>query len=212
MEFNDRRFSGEVETAPPSTFSVEYARQKAVEFQQTLNAVDAVAQESWAMASVLPDGPERDAILEGMAEFESKRSSMKAAAEGINLGAAALNAVGGRFPVLSIPPALGLPALAMPAAAVAAFTLAASLIAWAVAWNRTQVARINAASSTLALIEDPAQRAEVAAEIARIQARAEAAASAGDSPLASLANVAKWAGIAVLGFLAYRAFVASRKA
>lgn len=200
------------ETPPEATsqLSVEYWRQKATEFQSTINAVDEIARESYRLLDVLPNSFERDEIERGIYEFQSRKSAMKFAAEGINMGASVINAAGGRFPVLSIPATLGLPPLVLPAAALAAFTAAASLIAWAVAWNRTQVARINSATTALDAIEDPAERARVAAEVAVIRARAEAAAAGSESPFSALANVAKWGGIAVLAFLAYRAWEKSR--
>jgi hypothetical protein len=204
------RWGAETPPVATSQFSVEYWRQKASEFQSTINAVDEIARESIRLLDILPDGPERDAIADGLDEFNTRRSSMKFAAEGINMGAAVINASGGRFPVLSVPATLGLPPIALPAAAIAAFTAAASLIAWAIAWNRTQVARINSATLALDAIEDPAERARVAAQVAVIRANAEAAAAQSESPFASLATVAKWGGIAVLAFLAYRAWEKSR--
>lgn len=207
------RWGAEVVPTETNPVTVEYWRQKANEFQSTMNAVDTIAQESWSLASVLPDGPQRDAILAGMDEMESKRATMKLAAEGINAAAAVINAAGGRFPVLSLPPALGLPPLALPAAAVGAFTVAASLVAWAVGWVRVQTARINSSTAALEFIDDPETRGRVAGEIARTRAAAEqAAATASDSPLASIAGVVKWAGIAALAFFAFRAFQTARKA
>lgn len=200
-----------VETSP---VTVEYWRQKALEFQSTLNAVDTVARESWALASVLPeDSPQLASILAGLDEMESKRQAMKMAAEGINAAAAVVNAAGGRFPVLSIPSALGLPPLVIPAAAVAAFTAAAGLISWAVGWVRVQTALIGSSVTALEAIEDPAARADAAREVALIRARAESAASAaGASPLASLASAAKWVGLGALAWFAYRAWKSTRGA
>lgn len=205
------RWGSEVATVETNPVTVEYWRQKASEFQATMNAVDTIAQESWALASVLPEGQQRDDILAGLDEMESKRASMKATAEGINAAAAVINAAGGRFPVLSLPPALGLPPLALPAAAVGAFTLAATLVSWAVGWVRVQTARIGSSTAALDYIEDPETRAQVAGEIARTRAAAErAVATATDSPLASIAGMVKWAGIAALAFFAYRAYMGTR--
>lgn len=198
------RWGADPAPAETSMVSVEYWRDKAREFQATINAVDTVAQESWNLASILPDGIERNAILQGLDEFEARRGAMKLAAEGINAGAAVINAAGGRFPVLSIPQSLGLGPLVLPAAAIAAFTTAAGLIAWALAWNRAQIARMDQARGSALQIADPAARDETLAEIARIQARAEAAAQSGESPLASIAGIAKWVGLGALAFIAWR--------
>lgn len=204
------RWGGETVPVETSQFSVEYWRQKASEFQRAINSVDSIAQDSWALASVLPEGPQLDAIMGGLDELESKRTAMRIAAEGINAGAAVINAAGGRFPVLSVPATLGLPPLVLPAAAVAAFTAAAALVSWAVAWSSAQAQRIGAARAAAMEIADPDKRDETLAEIARLEARSRAAADAGDSPLASIASIAKWAGLAVLGFMAWRAFQGSR--
>lgn len=209
MNLGDR-WGAETPPVETSPVTVEYWRQKALEFQTTLNAVDSVAQESWALASVLPEGPQLAAVLDGLNEMESKRQAMKMAAEGINAAAAVINAAGGRFPVLSLPSALGLPPLVIPAAAVAAFTAAAGLVSWAVGWTRVQTARIGSSVTALNAIEDPAARAQAAAEVAVIRARAEAAASAAQSPLASIASIAKWVGLGALAFFAFRAFQSTR--
>lgn len=202
-----------VETPPVETnpVTVEYWRQKATEFQVTMNAVDEIARESLNLASVLPDGPQRDEILAGLDEMEGKRASMRIAAEGINAAAAVINAAGGRFPVLSLPPALGLPPLAIPAAAVGAFTMAAALVSWAVGWTRVQAARIGSSVTALDAIGDPELRAQTAAQVAVIRANAEAAAARADSPLASIASIVKWVGIGALAFFAFRAFQGFRK-
>jgi hypothetical protein len=209
MSLGDR-WGAEVAPVETNPVTVEYWRQKANEFQVTMNAVDTIAQESWALASVLPEGPQLDAIMQGLQEMEGKRATMKIAAEGINAAAAVINAAGGRFPVLSLPPALGLPPLAIPAAAVGAFTVAASLVAWAVGWTRVQAARIGSSVTALDAIGDPEVRAQAAAEVALIRARAEAAAASAESPLASIANIVKWVGIGALAFFAFRAFQSTR--
>lgn len=191
-----------------SQLSVSYWRDKVREFQSTLNAVDVIAQSSQIVADNVPESSERDAVLAGLDEFAWKRTTFKATAEALNLGAAAINAAGGRFPVLSIPRSLGLAPFVMPVAAVAALTTAAALVAWASAWADVQVARIEEARKTIALIEDPAARDAAAIAAAGAASSAAQAAAATDSPLASIATIVKVAGIGILGFLAWRAFAA----
>lgn len=206
------RWGAEVVPTETNPVTVEYWRQKAGEFQVTMNSVDEIARESYNLLELLPNSPQRDALIAGLDEMEGKRAGLKIAAEGINAAAAVINAAGGRFPVLSLPPALGLPPLVMPAAAVGAFTMAAAWIAWAVGWNRGQAAAVREGAALLESIADPELRSQTAAQVAIIRANTEAAAARSDSPLASIAGVVKWAGIAALAFFAFRAFQAARKA
>jgi hypothetical protein len=204
------RWGAETPPVETSPVTVEYWRQKALEFQTTLNAVDSVAQESWALASVLPEGSQLDSVMEGLQEFESMKRRMKTAGEAINALAAIVNTAGGRFPVLSIPSALGLPPVAIPAGIALTLAGLGGVIAGATAWAALQARRIESSIDAVNLIADPEERANAAREVALIRARAEAAAATADSPLASLANVAKWAGIAALAFFAFRAFQGMR--
>lgn len=193
-----------------SQLSVSYWRDKVREFQSTLNAVDTIAQSSRIVADNVPDSPERDAVLSGLDEFDWKRATLKATAEALNLGAAAINAAGGRFPVLSIPRTLGLAPFVMPVAAVAALTTAAALVAWARSWADVQVARIEEARNLINLIEDPEARSAAALAAAGAASDAARAAAETDSPLASLATIVKVAGFGVLAFLAWRAYTSIR--
>ena len=71
----------------PSSFSLDYARQKAREFQETLNQVDAVANA--ARDAIAADiSPELSSDLGALlSDFDAKKTAFRFCAEGINAGA-----------------------------------------------------------------------------------------------------------------------------
>ena len=190
------------ETSP---FAMDYYRQKATEFQATLNALDkGYAAANAALASGALDDQSQASIVESLDEYEGKRTALKVTAEAINAGAAVINSLGGRFPQLSLPSTLGaLPAV--PIALIAAVGTAAGLIAWGSQWLTGLNERLRRAQ----LIEGatPGQRDA----LIRAMQQTDAAVSESESSvLASIAPVIKWVAIGVLGFLAYRAYTGRR--
>lgn len=187
-----------------SALSTEYYRRKVVEFQQVLDALDqgAAAARAALWTNALPY-EEQDDLQAQLDEFESRKFTLRATAEAINMGAAAWNALGGRMPSLSVPSGLGaLPVI--PLALIAAVATAATLIVWGRDWLRGVNARLQLAQS-LAAIEDPEKRAEVAAAAASAASAVELAES---SPISSIASIAKWISVAAIVFLAVKAFSA----
>lgn len=188
--------------APPSPFSMDYYRRKAVEFQQVLNALD---RSYWAASGALGTGALDDAtataLEAALADYESRKGSLRLTAEAINAGAATINAMGGRFPRLSIPGTLGLPPLLAPAALVAAIGAAAALIAWGSQW----IAGVNERLKRAQIIEgtSPANRDAIVRAIAESD---NAVNVAEGSFLASLAPTVKWVAIGIGAFLLYRAY------
>lgn len=188
----------------PSTFSLDYARQKAREFQETLNQVDAAA--SAARDAIAADiSPELSTDLGALlADFDAKKAAFRFCAEGINAGAAIINGAGGRFPQLSIPQTLGfLPVL--PVALVAAIGTAAALIVWGAQWIEGVKQRM--LYEQLTAKGTPDQQAALARSLALTEANSRAV---NDSPLASVAGVVKWGAIAYLAFLAYQTYSKGR--
>lgn len=188
---DDASYTGEVD---PSSFSVQYWRDKATEFQRVLNAVDETARTAADFMAVTNDQGAIEALSSALSEYEMQKTALRIAAEGINLGASAINAAGGRFPSLSIPQGLGILPLALPAAAIAAFAAAATLIAWGVKW----IEGVNERMRYAALMQgnDP--------EITRILARGEAAQlAAQQSPITAISGAVKWVGIGVLILMAW---------
>lgn len=188
---DDASYTGEV---PASSLSVQYWRDKAVEFQRVLNAVDETARVGYEFLATTNDPNAIEPIQQLLNEYDYKKTALRLAAEGINAGAAAINAAGGRFPQLSIPAGLGIAPVVLGAGAIAALGAAATLISWGLAW----IQGMNERMSFAALMQtgDP--------EITRILARAKAAqAMAEQSPLASIAGLAKWGAIILLGLMAW---------
>lgn len=201
---SDSAYVGEQST---SAFSLDYYRSKYREFQTVLSALDEGWQSARAALSVTDDPALIEYLQTWLAEFDSKKFTMKATAEAMNLGAATVNAVGGRMPSLSIPSTLGLPALALPLAAVAAVATAGVLMLW----GRDAIKGLNERLK-FQMVLDAQDSPEKAAELAAAVAQSDAAlAVAESSPLATLAPLLKWGGLALLAFMAYRAIAPSFK-
>lgn len=207
---DDYSYTGEPLSSSP--LSLDYYREKAREFQTTLNALDS-AWLATVEAFQLPinDQARRD-LQQKLVEFESKKWSLRATAEAINLGAQAINSMGGRFPMLSLPQTLGIP-FALPAAVVAAVATAATLIVWGRDWIAGTLA-IQQQALAYAELDAPAGSApevvarslELKAQLAQTVQKTEAAKRTADSSgFAALAPLLKWGGFALLAFFAYRA-------
>lgn len=195
------RWGGEVPEAS-SPFALDYYRRKAVEFQAVLDALD---RSYWAASGALGTGALDEttatALEAALADYESRKGSLRLTAEAINAGAAAINSMGGRFPRLSIPGTLGLPPLLAPAALVAAIGTAAALIAWGSQW----IAGVNERLKRAQIIEgtSPANRDAIVRAIAESD---NAVNVAEGSFLASLAPTVKWLAVGIGAFLLYRAY------
>lgn len=205
-----------------SVFSIQYARNKAREFQTTLNAVDEASNALAASIAIVGD-EDLDALAELNAlqdEYQSKKTQFRLTAEAINLAAAGINSLGGRFPELSIPAGLAAP-IVIPLALVAAIGTAAGLIVWGNTWLDGVSERLKIVAYGIeqrALIEmeaDPVKRSEMIAktvamnqEIQRVEA---ATASSKNSALSDVANIVKWLAIGGAAFLVYQAFMSTRR-
>jgi hypothetical protein len=195
------------ETPPEETspLAMDYYRQKAVEFQSTLNAIDgAYRAANDALATGALDPESEAGIIELLDAYEGKRLTLKLTAEAINAGAAVVNGLGGRFPQLSLPSTLGALPVA-PVALIGAIGAAVGLIAWGVQWiggvnDRLKRAQLIAGAS-------PAQRDQLIRAIADSD---NAVNQAQSSTLAAIAPAVKWVAIAALAFLAYRAYAARK--
>jgi hypothetical protein len=199
---SDALYSGET---GDSVFSVQYYRNKASEFQSVLNQVDATSRAAQA-AIEAGTSPALSADLADMlSDYDSKKLLFRGTAEAINAGAEVFNALGGRFPQLSIPAGLGLAPLVIPAATVAAIGVAAGLIIWGSQWVAGVVQRME--TEQLLGYGTPEQKADLARELARARS---AQMLASESPLQSISGVVKWGAIALLGWMAWQAFQKSK--
>lgn len=186
----------------PSPFTLDYYRRKAQEFQVMLDALD---RSYWAASGALGTGALDEATVaaleSALADYESRKTTLRVTAEAINAGAAVINSMGGTFPRLSIPGTLGLPPIIAPVALVAAIGTAAALIAWGSQW----IAGVNERLRRAQIIEgtSPGNRDAIVRAIAESD---NAVNVAEGSFLASLAPTVKWVAIGIGAFLLYRAY------
>lgn len=194
---DDESYTGDVSSSP---LSLDYFRTKFGEFQLSLNAADRAYQaglEAWAIYPT----DEVGALLD---EYDAKASSLKMTAEAMNAGAAIVNSLGGRMPVLSIPATLGLPPLVLPAAVIAAVGAAATYVGWAIGYARAMNDAIGYAETT---VTDPGQKSQLVAALSKAR---DAVAIGSGSGLAMLSGPLKILAIGGLAFLAWRAYTASQ--
>ena len=191
----------------PSPLSLDYYRRKAAEFQTMLDALD---RSYWAAAGAIGtgalDSASMDALEAALAEYDSRKTTLRLTAEAINAGAATINAMGGRFPRLSIPGTLGLPPIIAPVALIAAIGTAAALITWGSQW----IAGVNERLRRAQIIQgtSPTNRDAIVRAIAESD---NAVNVAEGSFLASLAPTVKWVAIGIGAFLLYRAYMGTRQ-
>lgn len=185
----------------PSPVSLDYYRNKVREFQETLNGIDAAYRAGAEIYSIASD-EELGALL---AEYESRKDSIRGVAETINLGASVINSMGGRMPVLSVPGTLGLAPFVLPAAAIAAIASAAYFVDWGRYW--TQALATSTRNIALMMAESAPERARIL-ELSQQAERTALETSA--SPAAALTTVVKWGAIAGAAFLAWKYWQSTR--
>lgn len=188
--YDDANYTGET---GDSVLSVQYYRNKAREFQTTLNNIDSVARAAQDAVNA-NISPELTNDLSAMlAELEDRKRVFRLTAETINAGAAVFNALGGRFPQLSVP--TGLAALpVIPLATIAALGVAAGLITWGSQW----VSGVNERLELETLIgggADPIKLAEIKAAVAK----------SNGSWTGDIANIVKWSAIGAMVYFAFNA-------
>jgi hypothetical protein len=188
----------------PQTLTVGYYRQKVVEFQDLLYNLQNAREGMIGLVDYGPVEirPELTALLD---ELDSKIGRYRQVAELLNLGINGINKAGAGFPTLTIPKGLGVAPAVVAGGSGAAVAVAASLIVWGYAW--IQKAQVLARQAQLYGYLTPEQRAIVAQKALEID---QAAAASESSPLTSIANIAKWVGIAAVAYFAYQAFQKTR--
>lgn len=198
---DDASYAGET---GDSYFSMQKYRNQAEEFQTVMLAMDATARSLRGLLQYPLSIEDQQGIQQQLSEFDSRKLMFRAAAETLNAAAYAINATGGRFPVLQVPQGLQGLGLgpAIPLAAIAALATAATLISWGRDWMAGVNRRLSD-ERMLALIDDPEQRAQAA----RLVMQANAAqAEAETSTLSKVATLAKWGLIAALAYFGWRAW------
>jgi len=183
--------------------SMDYYRAKVTEYQSVLNALDQGYQAALLALQVPGLDPQTYSSLSASVdEFESKKWTLKATAEAINMGAAVVNAAGGRMPELSLPGTLGFFPVALPIAAIVAVGTAATLIVWGQTWLRG----VNDRLKTAMLLEAQATPQDKATLARAIQQGDQARALADAGGLSALAPILKWSAIGIGAFMLWRAF------
>lgn len=196
------RWGDEPEPVSDSPLSMDYWRAKAREFQITLNALDSTYRATVDLLGTSGLTPLQYEQLRGIVnEYEGKRLWLKGTAETMNLAAAAINALGGRAPVLSLPGTLGLPPLVMPVAYAGAIVAAVAAIEWATGFVARSYATINSIADLLAVPEP--ERATVV--MARDRAR-DALLTVQGSGLSAIASIGKWVALAAVAYLVWKGF------
>ena len=176
---------------------LSYIEQKVAEFQATLNNVDDTA----SMLDQLYVDCEDDEMLARIGDqidaYESRKTAFRFAAEAFNAAAYAVNAAGGKLPMVEIPPGLGLLPV-VPLAYMAAITGAVILIDWAHNWITVSY---NLAVEAAKTISDPAKRDAQLANISNTAAKQQSTGGIG-----SIATAVKWVGIGLLAYVAWQTF------
>lgn len=185
-------------TPAPSMLSLDYYRQKIVEFQSVMDAMDGAAQ---IMRATIDEelSPEiTETMQAALASYDMKKGAFRTAAEAINFAVNGANQIGANLPTLRAN-TLGLAPVVLAAISGAVATVAA-LIVWGRDW-------INEANNRLRIqlesVTDPVARERLALQSMQLDGVARAASA---SPLASVAGIVKWVAVGALAWFAYRAW------
>jgi len=185
-----------------SVLSMDYYRAKALEFQQTLNALDtAYRAADAALSSQATDMDTAEYLSNWIAQFLEKRDQFRLAAEAINAAATGVNAAGGRFPVMSIPQTLGIAPVLVPVALVGVVAAAAALVVW----GNNAISGLNERLKRAQLLENasPAQKAQL---VSAMNDSDESVRQSQATTLSSLAPIVKYGAFALAAWLAYKAY------
>jgi len=181
--------------------TLDYFRQKAIEFQEVVNALDGTGRTIRELLVAIEDPQLAADLREAYNEFDRKKSLIRATAESVNLAAAGLNLIGVQTPRITIPQTLGAAPIVVSAVAAAAIFTAASLIIWGREWIAGVNQRLNAATVIGAVPE--ADRAKVAQAVLQTQA---AVAETEQSPVVAIAGTVKWIALAAIAYFAWQAY------
>lgn len=199
-----------------SMLTVDYYRRKVAEFQTVLYALDNTGRDLWGAGAAVYATGDADAIADYetlRAEYESKRSQFVTVAEGIQLASQGINAVGINFPSVQIPFGMGALPLVPLAAAAGVVAASVALVTWASQFFRTVrefAQRYQHIDAIMALPEG--ERAGALETLRKLELTAEQSESeTNQSPLQSIATIAKWGAVAAIVYFGWRAYSESRK-
>lgn len=185
------------------TNDVGYFARKINEFQLMVDNLDST--EASTRQFIDDYGIDDPVLVEQLEAFDSKKAVIRGAAETLNLAVAGINTFGGNLPSVRLPQGLA----AVPVAALAAAAGAVAVAAALIVWGRDWIAGVNDRLKTREVLQQipEAQRGQAAADLLRIEATNR---NAQASPLANVANIVKWAAIAVGIYFAFQAFQKAR--
>jgi len=185
--------------------TLDYFRQKAIEFQEVVNALDGTGRTIRELLVAIEDPQLAADLAQAYNEFDRKKGMIRATAESVNLAAAGLNLIGVQAPRITIPQTLGAAPIVVSAVAAAAIFTAASLIIWGREWIAGVNQRLNAATVIGAVPES--DRAKVAQAVLQTQA---AVAETEQSPVVAIAGTVKWIALAAIAYFAWQAYSSYR--
>jgi hypothetical protein len=189
-------------TGAATPLQLDYYRQKVVEFQNILNNLDQTATAATNLSWETLDPQLTDDLNAYLDQYNAKKGSFRTAAEALNFAINGINSVGANFPTVAIPSGLGFVPIAAAAGVAGAIAVAAALIVWGQEWIKGVNDRLKT-SVVLDAIQDPAQKARVAENIAKTD---QALAASQSSPLGSIASSIKWVAIAAVAYFAFVAY------
>jgi len=181
--------------------TLDYFRQKAIEFQEVVNALDGTGRTIRELLVAIEDPQLAADLAQAYNEFDRKKGMIRATAESVNLAAAGLNLIGVQAPRITIPQTLGAATIVVSAVAAAAIFTPASLIIWGREWIAGVNQRLNAATVIGAVPES--DRAKVAQAVLQTQA---AVAETEQSPVVAIAGTVKWIALAAIAYFAWQAY------
>lgn len=188
----------------PSIFSIDYYRNRVREFQESLNRTAAIADVFQTLPWYAIDEQSFEAVTAWLDDYYTRRAWILSAAEGVNLLAQGANAVGIRFPVVSIPQGLNaLPPL-LAVAGIAALTAIVAVVEWSAVKQR-DAANIAAQLRIVGTLPED-QRAALLQGVQQVQNIA-----AQGSLSATIANAVKWIAIGAGVFFAGKLILELRR-
>jgi hypothetical protein len=189
-----------------SPLTLDYYRNKVVEFQNILYQMDEAAIVARDIIDTDYDQNLSNDMSAFLQEFDAKKGQFKMAAEALNFAINGVNYAGANFPEIKIPAGLGIVPMAAAAGVAAALAAAALLITWGRDWIAGLNERLKL-EIQLGAVTDPDKRAQIVQDSLRLDAANKAADA---SPLTNIAGIVKYVAIAAVAYFVFQAYQKSR--
>jgi hypothetical protein len=186
------------------TGQADAIREKVVQFQETLNALDQSINSLQITFQILSAYGEDSAndVADLLDEAYSKRDTAKNIASAINGFSSAANAVGYRMPAISVPSGLGMPWIPVALTVFAAGGVAVVFMTWGKDFTARVADVINRAVILSSNVDDQTKQRLLAARDAAEAARQRADAASGFG--AQIGDVVKWLIIGGAAFFLFK--------